>query len=197
MKRIPLPRIFSHFGRGAGRGSGLFTVVPQPNDFSLQSGPVEGDADAPVFVMPEEMTAAVVLEAPAIQGDIEMVSFNAGTGQLNQYTPEEDVIAEQADGRTVQLAVKGVPIPWTEAFQKGLVDEKGNAIDQKKAQHKSVGPGETKESKKVTSPSTTSTTTTSTPAPTPAPAPIPTPTPTPTPSTGAAGESGTASTTGK
>lgn len=37
------------------------------------------------------------------------------------YTPEEDVTETLPDGRTIQVAVKGVPIPMAVAIKAGLV----------------------------------------------------------------------------
>lgn len=60
-----------------------------------------------------------------------------------QYVPEKDVVATLDDGRTIQLAVKGTPIPLSVAFQHGLVDETGKPVKQSAA-----GPSETKETPK-------------------------------------------------
>jgi len=37
------------------------------------------------------------------------------------YTPEDDVIGTTADGRTYQIAAKGVPVPMAEAQRLGLI----------------------------------------------------------------------------
>lgn len=41
--------------------------------------------------------------------------------QSGYYTPEEDIIGVEADGRTYQIAAKGVPIPIQDAIARGLV----------------------------------------------------------------------------
>lgn len=122
MKRLPSTRVIST--RSAGRGGGLFTVNVEPDDYSLQSGPVEEEGEG--------------------NKTMDLNSLQQSPGPLSgQYVPTEDVVATLDDGRTIQLAVKGVPIPITEAFQRGLVDADGKPI--KQAQAKAVGPSETKE----------------------------------------------------
>lgn len=79
-----------------------------------------------------------------------MTSFNTPAPDANPFgptvwVPEEDVVGELEDGRTIQLASKGVPIPAAEAYNKGLIDEKGKAVKQTAPARKSAGPSETKE----------------------------------------------------
>jgi hypothetical protein len=64
----------------------------------------------------------------AITGD----QFNK-QGPGGTYTPEEDVTQELPDGRQIQVAVKGTPIPYEKAVEAGLVKEA-----------KAQGPAETK-----------------------------------------------------
>src|SRR5436190_6507403 len=49
------------------------------------------------------------------------------------FVPEEDIIETLPDGRTIQKAVAGVPVPYAEAVKQGLIKEP-----------KSQGPSETK-----------------------------------------------------
>jgi hypothetical protein len=42
-------------------------------------------------------------------------------GQGADFVPEEDVIETLPDGRQVQKAVKGVPIPYADALKAGLI----------------------------------------------------------------------------
>lgn len=49
-----------------------------------------------------------------------MLRANYGLGT---YTPEEDVTETLEDGRTIQIALKGHPIPMADAIRAGLVKE--------------------------------------------------------------------------
>jgi hypothetical protein len=95
-----------------------------------------------------------VEETEAQQGDVNKMNettFGAGAdaGAVEgavivtngMYTPDEDVVATLDDGRTIQVAVKGTPMPLSQAFAHGLIDAQGNKVAQ-------VGPSETKESPK-------------------------------------------------
>lgn len=42
---------------------------------------------------------------------------------MKTYTPEQDVEKKLADGRTILVARKGVPVVWAEAVKLGLVKE--------------------------------------------------------------------------
>ena len=64
------------------------------------------------------------------------------SNNAESFTPEKDVTETTDDGRTIQVAVKGVPMPIAEAEKLGLV--KGASADE----NKSAAPTENKAAKK-------------------------------------------------
>lgn len=69
--------------------------------------------------------------------------------QEPQYTPDEDVTVTLEDGRQIQAAVKGTPIPMSDAIALGLVKEKDAAKEAAKTDAAATGqaptgPSETK-----------------------------------------------------
>lgn len=60
------------------------------------------------------------------------------------FMPTEDVTKTLEDGRQIQIAVAGVPMPLAAAIDAGLADEQGQPVAQAKPA-KAVGPAEVKE----------------------------------------------------
>lgn len=61
------------------------------------------------------------------------IMAKAHTDPNDPYIPDEDVTETLADGRVVQIAAKGVPVPYAEAVRRGLIKPA-----------KSTGPSEVK-----------------------------------------------------
>jgi hypothetical protein len=111
-------------------------------------------------------------------------------GTFETYTPEEDVTETLPDGRTIQVAVKGVPMAMSDAQKWGLVKApKTQGPSEKKP---GEGPAEVKsvavmagsavlEAPAVAAANADVDAADTSPAPAPAPAPAPKPAPKPTP----------------
>lgn len=76
---------------------------------------------------------------------------SALANNAEMFTPEKDVTETLEDGRTIQVAVKGVPMPVTEAKKLGLVkdetpkeSESAGAKAKAPAENKAKAPKENK-----------------------------------------------------
>ena len=67
------------------------------------------------------------------------------SNNAESYTPTEDVTETLEDGRQIQVAVKGVPMPVAEAEKLGLI--KGETKSETPTANKSAAPTENKAKK--------------------------------------------------
>lgn len=63
------------------------------------------------------------------------------------FTPEKDVIKTLEDGRTIQVAVKGVPMPVSQAKELDLIKDSGKKTTAPE-ENKSAAPAENKSAAK-------------------------------------------------
>lgn len=66
------------------------------------------------------------------------------SNNAEQFIPTKDHIETTEDGRTIQAAVKGVPIPRAEAARLGLLSDKPKTETEPKTDSKSKTPAENK-----------------------------------------------------